>query len=138
MIILDTNVVSALLQDPSDSSVVGWLDQQPRSSLWTSSITVFEIELGLQLLSPGRKREALSHVFQAILERIDQRITPFDEEAARLAADLAAGRQRKGRKGEFRDTMIAGIVMARNATLATRNVGHFADLSSLVVNPWGA
>lgn len=137
MIILDTNVVSALMQDPSDPSVVGWLDQQPRSSLWTSSITIFEIELGLQLLPAGKRREVLSRVFESILDRIEQRITPFDEEAAHLAAGLAAVRRRKGRTGEFRDTMIAGIVMARNATLATRNVGHFADLSH-VVNPWAA
>lgn len=138
MIILDTNVISALMQDPPDPSVVAWLDHQPRSSLWTSAITVFEIELGLQMLPPGRKRATLSRVFERILENIESRIVPFDEEAARLAADLAAVRRRNGRTGEFRDTMIAGIVMARHATLATRNVAHFPDLSSPIVNPWSA
>ena len=37
---------------------------------------------------------------------------------------------------ELRDTMVAGIVSARHATLATRNLFHFKDLSVPVVNPW--
>jgi predicted nucleic acid-binding protein len=32
--------------------------------------------------------------------------------------------------------MIAGIVLAQRATLATRNTAHFADLAVSVVNPW--
>ena len=34
--------------------------------------------------------------------------------------------------------MIAGIVLASHAVLATRNVTHFEDISSSVVNPWFA
>ena len=32
--------------------------------------------------------------------------------------------------------MIAGIVKASHATLATRNVGHFESLGIGLVNPW--
>jgi hypothetical protein len=32
--------------------------------------------------------------------------------------------------------MIAGIALARRATLATRNVKHFVDRGLEVVNPW--
>ena len=32
--------------------------------------------------------------------------------------------------------MIAGIVLASHATLATRKVKHFEDIASSVVNPW--
>jgi predicted nucleic acid-binding protein len=32
--------------------------------------------------------------------------------------------------------MIAGIALAANASLATRNTKHFEDLSVPVVNPW--
>jgi len=32
--------------------------------------------------------------------------------------------------------MLAGIVLASHATLVTRNVRHFEDISSSVVNPW--
>jgi predicted nucleic acid-binding protein len=71
-----------------------------------------------------------------VLEKMGHRIAPFDDAAAIQAADLMAIRHRKGRPVELRDTMIAGIVVARHATLATRNVIHFEDLSVPVVNPW--
>jgi hypothetical protein len=52
------------------------------------------------------------------------------------ATRLMAVRQRAGQPGEPRDTMIAGIVLAHHATLATRNTRHLADLAVPVVNPW--
>jgi predicted nucleic acid-binding protein len=60
----------------------------------------------------------------------------FDTEAARHAADLMATRRRKGRPGDLRDSMIAGIVLAQHATLATRNTADFAELSVRLANPW--
>jgi predicted nucleic acid-binding protein len=59
----------------------------------------------------------------------------FDAEAAARAAELMAQRKRTGRPVEGRDTMIAGIVLANRATLATRNAQHFSDLSATVINP---
>jgi len=38
----------------------------------------------------------------------------------------------------MRDTQIAGIVIARRAEFATRNIRHFSDLNVDVINPWGA
>ncbi len=67
---------------------------------------------------------------------IDDRILAFDAPAAMEAARLAGIRRRMGRPNELRDTMIAGIVIARRATLATRNIRHFDDLPVPVVNPW--
>jgi predicted nucleic acid-binding protein len=32
--------------------------------------------------------------------------------------------------------MIAGIVLASHAKLATRNVKHFEEIASSLVNPW--
>jgi predicted nucleic acid-binding protein len=71
-----------------------------------------------------------------LAELIQQRIAPFNGEAAQRAADLIAARHKKGRSGELRDSMIAGIALASHATLATRNIKHFDDLSVSVVNPW--
>lgn len=73
---------------------------------------------------------------QAISEKIESRIVPFDVTAAEEAAMLMAARQRRGVVGELRDTMIAGIAIAHRATLATRKIRHFADLPVTVVNPW--
>jgi hypothetical protein len=48
-----------------------------------------------------------------------------------------ASRQKKGRPGDLRDTMIAGIVLAHHASLATRNTAHFEDISAPLIDPWG-
>jgi len=60
----------------------------------------------------------------------------FDANAATQAARLAAERKVRGRPVDMRDTFIAGIALARRATLATRNLRHFDDLLTSVVNPW--
>jgi len=138
MTILDTNVVSALMNDPPEHKVVAWLDSQPRTSIWTTSITVFEVRSGLEVMPTGKRQAKLSEVFERILDRLGLRIAAFDEQAARLAASLTALRRSKGRVGELRDTMIAGIVLANRASLATRNITHFSDISATVVNPWNA
>jgi predicted nucleic acid-binding protein len=122
-----------------DSSVIAWLDGQPRTSVWTSSITILEVRFGLQVMPAGKKRSTLMELFERVLlEKIERRVAPFDMLAAQHAADLMAFRQKSGRPGELRDTMIAGIVLASRATLATRNTKHFDDLSIPMVNPWEA
>jgi len=127
------------MQTVPDPSVVKWLDQQPAESVWITSITVFEARLGLALLPSGRRRQALQLAFEQLLaEDLEERVLDFDRPAAQAAADLAAERPRSGRTVDMRDTQIAGIVIARRATLATRNVKHFADLTTEVVNPWEA
>ncbi len=85
----------------------------------------------------GRRRDLLMALFERVLaETIQGRVANFDFAAAEQAADLEAVREKKGRPGDSRDTMIAGIVVANHATLATRNVRHFEDIAAPVVNPW--
>jgi toxin FitB len=67
---------------------------------------------------------------------IQGRVAAFDQAAAEKAAELEAASLGTGRPRDPRDTMIAGIVLAFRATLATRNARHFGDLAKSVVNPW--
>jgi toxin FitB len=138
VIILDTNVLSALMRIKAEADVASWLDRQPRNSLWTTSITIFEIRFGLSSMPLGAKRTALTHAFQETAAFLEGRIAGFDTEAAEAAGELMASRKRSGRIQEVRDTMIAGIVLSRHASLATRNVSHFDDISAAVINPWTA
>jgi predicted nucleic acid-binding protein len=139
MIILDTNVLSALMRTLPEALVVAWLDRQPAESVWITSITLFEARLGLALLPTGRRRQALEAAFARLLkEDLENRVLDFDSAAAAEAASLAAERQKAGRPVDMRDTQIAGIALARRATLATRNVRHFGDLKIPIVDPWAA
>lgn len=139
MILLDTNVVSALIRRTPDPAVVAWLDRQPQESIWITSISIFEARFGFCLLSSSARRQELEAAFARLLEEaVENRVLDFDTSAAAAAAELAAARQQAGRRMDFRDTLIAGIALTRRATLATRNTRHFADLAVPVVDPWAA
>jgi hypothetical protein len=139
MVILDTNVISALMHRSPPQSVLAWLDRQAELSVWTTAITVFEVHHGIELLPRSRRRRSLEQEFERVIQDdIEHRIVPFDFAAANAAAVLMAERKRAGRAGDLRDTMIAGIVIASHATLATHNGRHFADLPVPVVDPWDA
>jgi hypothetical protein len=139
MIILDTNVVSALMLREPDLAVVAWLDGQEPESIWLTSITVFEIGYGLALLAPGRRRRALEEAFARMLtEDFDGRVMSFDEHSAGHAANLAAKRRLAGRPVDFRDVEIAGIAATRKAALATGDTRDFDGLGLELVDPWAA
>jgi len=139
MIILDTNVISEIMLPRPDIQVLSWLDRQSDASIWTTSVNIFEIRYGLQSMPEGKKRSALLDLFERWLAEVIQgRIASFDEAAARRAADLNALRKKIGRPVDTRDNLIAGIVLASHAKLATRNVKHFEEIASSLVNPWEA
>ena len=114
MIILDTNVLAALMRTVPEVSVVAWLDRQPAESVWITSITLFEARFGLALLPAGRRRQALEAAFARMLkDDLENRVLDFDSAAAIEAASLAATLQKNGRSVDMRRPL------ARRATLAT-------------------
>jgi predicted nucleic acid-binding protein len=139
MIVLDTNVISALMRPKLHPEIIAWQDNQPRSSVWTTAISVLEARSGIYLLPSGRRRDDLNEALNALLARaIEGRVLPFDLEAAERSAAIIAERTPRGRNVGTRDTQIAGIVTSRKATLATRNIKDFDDLDIALVNPWEA
>jgi toxin FitB len=139
MIILDTNVISAMMRRDADLKIRDWLDGQPSESIWVTAITVFEVRLGIEILAKGRRRKQLEEDFvQTLAEDFDGRVLDLDQAAAEKAATLCAERRLRGRPIDMRDTLIAGIVVSRRAQLATRNVKHFDDLEVAVIDPWAA
>lgn len=137
MIILDTNVLSELMQQQPNPVVIEWLDAQPAETVWISSITLFEARYGLTLLADGQRKTVLQQRFDELVQiDLANRIVVFDVRAANLAAQLAVERKICGRPVDIRDTFIASIAIAHGATLATRNTKHFDGLPTPVVNPW--
>ncbi len=63
MIVLDTNVLSALMQSISDLQVIHWRDALPAESIWTTSVSVFEIHFGLEAMPKGQRQRALQVAF---------------------------------------------------------------------------
>jgi len=137
MIILDTNILSAVMQEKGDRTILAWLNKQAWESIWTTAITVFEIQLGVLILTKGKRRVKLEEAFQQALENVlEGRILPFDQDAALAAGALAAERRRHGITVDMRDTQIAGIAIAKRSAIATRNTKDFKELTVPVINPW--
>jgi predicted nucleic acid-binding protein len=63
-------------------------------------------------------------------------VLPFNLASARQFAEIVASRRRTGRPIHEMDAEIAAIALSNRATLATRDVGDFADCQVNVVNPW--
>lgn len=115
--VLDTNVLFALIRNPPEAVIVAWLDRQSADVIWITTITLFETRLGLSLLPDGHRRHTLETAFARLLEvELNSRVLPLDSAAAAHAALVAAERQRTGRTVDIRDTLIAGIAQARRAS----------------------
>jgi predicted nucleic acid-binding protein len=139
MIVLDTNVISALMRPHLNGSVCDWANRQPSFQLWMTTISLLEIRGGLLFMPEGRRRNALADGFDALLARFfDSRILSFDTEAAEQAAKVDVIQHRSGRDIGSGDIQIGGICIARRATLATRNIRHFVDLGIPLIDPWNA
>lgn len=138
MILLDTNVLSEFMRPQPAASVVSWLDEQPAGEVYTSAISRAEIELGLMLMPPGKRREALSQAARGMFdEDFAGRCLPFDEGAASHYARIVAARTRAGRPISAEDAQTAAIALAHRMPLATRNATDFELIDGLeVVDPW--
>jgi predicted nucleic acid-binding protein len=63
MIILDTNVISALMRPDDNPAPILWLDRQGRTELWTTSISVMEIRYEILRMAPGKRRQRVLEAF---------------------------------------------------------------------------
>ena len=139
MFILDTNVISELMRPAPSPRVIGWVDAQPTTSLFITTITQAEILYGLALLPPGRRRDALASPARHLLGTVfAPRTLGFDRDAAPHYAALAAATRQAGRVLAPFDGQIAAIALARGLGIATRNQRDFTGLGVPLVDPWDA
>ena len=137
MILLDTNVISELMRTQPEPAVISWLDGQAAESVWITSVTVFEVHTGIEILDEGKRKRILREKLGELLsEVLMNRVADLNTAAAQSAAVITATARREGRPIEVRDAMIAGIARHRRAALATRNTKHFEHAGITVVNPW--
>jgi predicted nucleic acid-binding protein len=137
MIILDTNVVSEFMKLQPDENVVKWLYSIPTDEIWTTSITIFEIQFGLGLLPTGKRKSGLVRQFeQALKHDLDGKILNFDEDTAMEAAEFASRYKNAGQGADVVDMQIAGVASIHDATLATRNIKDFRFSGIKLIDPW--
>lgn len=137
MFLLDTNVLSELRKAGSgraDPHVVSWANGQSVTSLFISSITILEIEMGILQLQRKDPRQAAvfstwleSHVLSAFASRV----LAFDTASALRCAQLHV----PDPKSE-RDAMIAATALVHDLTLVTGNIKDFQHINIRLLDPW--
>ena len=132
--LLDTNVVSEMMKHRPSPRVTAFLARP--ADLWLASLVVHELELGLQLTPPGRRRDRLRVDISRLLGRYENRILPIDRASAEWAARFRANEVRSGRPPDLIDILIAGTARAHSLAIATRNVRDFEGMDIDIVNPW--
>ena len=137
MVVLDTNVVSELMQAEPSSTVLAWLDDRPTRELFVTSVTEAEIRTGIAFLPEGARRRGLAEAAERLFGGLFAgRVLPFDSAAARVYAAIAAARRAAGRPLSQTDGQIAAIARSRGMTVATRNVRDFSGTEVEVIDPW--
>ncbi len=64
------------------------------------------------------------------------RVLPFDSDAARAYAGIAASCRASGRPVSQSDGQIAAIAHSRGMAVATRNIRHFEGMAVDIIDPW--
>ena len=120
MTIVDTDVLIDFLNGHAPAGVEGEL---ARGGLSTTAITAYELRRG------ARSEKALRSV-ELLLAQISE-VVPFDDAAASEAAALYRELSRSGQVIGKADLYIAGICLAADAKLLTRNEREYARVPRL-------
>lgn len=137
MILLDTNVVSETMRPRPDPHVIEWLNRSESSSLFISTVTVAEINYGIELLESGSRRTDLEGRFRRFVgDGFNQRVVAFDLAAADEYGKILATRRSMGRPLSSLDGQIVAICRVHGFVLATRNEKDFEACGIEVRNPF--
>lgn len=133
MLILDTNVISALRRPERAPRVLAWLAAQPEDSLFLSVITLGEIERGIirqEPRNPGFAADLRAWANRTAMLYAD-RLLSFGAAEARIWGALSA---RIGHDGA--DLQIAATALAQDATVVTGNSADFRPTGCRLVDPF--
>ena len=139
IVLLDTNVVSELMREAPDPAVEAWAVKHALEDLFFLAVGEAELRYGAAILPAGRRRATLvSDIERMLSDAFENRVLPFDSQAARVYADIAAMRRSAGRTVALADCQIAAIARSHDMAVATRNVRDIESIEIEVVDPWTA
>jgi len=137
MIILDTNVISELVNPRCSPAVRSWLDAQIDEAIFTTTINLSELLLGVELLPQGKRRERLLQLLEEFFERMGKdHVLLFDEPSARAYALIMSRSRSHGRAISIADGQIAAVTAVHGFAVATRDTSPFEAAGVSVINPW--
>lgn len=131
--LVDTNVLSETTKPQPAQSVVDWLRKNGRESA-VSPIVLGEVEFGILLLPPGRRKKRLLEWFAAGIQTLE--VVSIDAATSAAWAKLLADLRRKGRSMPVKDSLIAASALQHQLQVVTRNAGDYRHADVRIVNPF--
>ena len=132
MYLLDTNVVSELRRPNPRRNVLNWVHSVPGGELFLSSVTIGEIQAGIEITreQDTAKAEELEDWLDRLLDTFG--ILPVDAPAFREWARL----MHRQSSTLMQDAMIAAVAIVNRLTVVSRNVRDFERLGVPVLDPF--
>lgn len=122
--LVDANVLSEATNPAPNPNVLGWLSRH-RAELAVNPIILGELEYGILLLPPGKRRTRLESWFASGASRL--RVLEMDARTASVWAQLLAKLKLKGLTKPVKDSLIAATALAHGFSVATRNTVDFKE-----------
>lgn len=139
MIVVDTNVISEFTRQRPDPAVLAWFGRMSAVDLYLCTPVLAEIVYGLERLRlRGEGDRRIRDTSELLARAFSPDVLLFDERSARACGEVRAAASLAGNARSKKDMLIAGICLANDASVATRNVSDFAETGVSVVNPFEA
>lgn len=132
MFLLDTNVVSELRKPKPHGAVVAWIEPVQEAALFLSSVTIGEIQAGIEIIR--EQDEVKADELTAWLNQlaVAGNVLPLDGATFREWARLMHRRS----DSLYEDAMIAATARVHGLTVVTRNVADFRPFAVPLLNPF--
>jgi predicted nucleic acid-binding protein len=136
--LLDTCVLSEYVKKRPDETVIGWLDEQEKESLFISVLSVGELKKGaIKIANTQPERyQKLWKWIQAIESRFSDKIISLDHNIINRWAKICGRSEAKGQKLPIMDSLIAATAYEYDLVIVSRNVTDFRFSSVRVFSPW--
>ena len=136
--LLDTCVLSEFSRQKPEQKVIRWIEQMDEEQLFICSITIGEIQRGIERLTDSQRKTALlTWLANDLVERFGPRVLPIDCPTMLPWGSLSARLDASGRPLPVMDSLIAACALQHNLVLVTRNTADFAVTGVSLINPWG-
>ncbi len=134
--LLDTCVISDAARK-ADAGLEAWLRGQPPHHLHLSVLSLGEIQKGVELLSPGRKRETFrTWLDHDLLGHFAGRLLPVTSDVSFAWGRLAATAQATGRPLPVIDGLLLATAQTHGFTFVSRNIKDVDGRGVPVLGPY--
>jgi tRNA(fMet)-specific endonuclease VapC len=126
----DTNACITLLRQRS-ALLMGRWQSAKAADVVLCSVVVYELRYGAERSKDPVREQAKLDVFLSPFTSL-----PFDDQSARLCAEIRGQLERDGRVIGPHDLQIAAIALQHGLTLVTHNTREFSRIAGLKLDDW--